>query len=385
MAPVDKLSDEKRYLIDEGLPGLIEGEIVLVQGYESSEITFVILHSIPNLYRIHENVSIVILVPNNLLISILESQILELNIENSNIQIRNYFTFIQNNNKKFDYIFVIEAMELTFDMIRNLSEMANSLILSNTFNISNNININPYTKEASISIEEIGLIVNRTWNQSTIYRLNRMIKVISSLIPSMSDILLSKPDNKKIGLRPLLAKASSKEKEVEYIISNAQTKLAIGENSVIVLPTQKDVIEFINIVCKLHNINMFSSQKGNYVTELNQYLRNNDIDIAYIGNKNADQLLENINQGKIIVLSYKNIRFIKFDNIFLPFFSEKLDIDTNSLISAIESVELSLCITYSGTMHEFVERIESNCNKVDIDKILSQSNNSKDFNDDFDF
>lgn len=383
MAPVDKLSYEQICLIDEWLPSLIEGEIVLVQGYESSAITSVILHRIDNLYRIHENVSIVILVPNNLSISILESQILELNIENSNIQIRNYFTFIQNNNKKFDYIFVIEAMELTFDMIRNLSEMANRLILSNIFNISNNIN--PYTKEASISIEEIGLIVNRIWNLSTIYRLNRMIKVISSLIPSMSDILLSKPDNKKIGLRPLLAKASSKEKEVEYIISNAQTKLAIGENSVIVLPTQKDVIEFMNIVCKLHNINMFSSQKGNYLTELNQYLKNNDIDIAYIGNKNANQLFGNINQGKIIVLSYKNIRFIKFDNIFLPFFSEKLDIDTNSLISAIESVELSLCITYSGTMHEFVERIESNCNKVDIDKILSQSNNSKDFNDDFDF
>ncbi len=381
MIPLYKLYEEQRYLIDEWLPSLTEGEIVLVQEYDTS----VILHSIPNLYRIHENVSIIILVPNNLLISILESQILELNIENSNIQIRNYFTFIQNNNKEFDYIFVIEAMELTFDMIRNLSEMANSLILSNTFNISNNIN--PYTKEASISIEEIGLIVNRTWTYLTIYRLpnKSMIKVISSLIPSMSDILL-KTDNKKIDVTPTLAKASDKEKEVEYILSKSKDAIGYaGETIAIVLPTQKDVIEFINIVCKLHNINMFSSQKGNYLTELNQYLKNNDIDIAYIGNKNADQLLENINQGKIIVLSYKNIRFIKFDNIFLPFFSEKLDIDTNSLISAIESVELSLCITYSGTMHEFVERIESNLNKVDIDKILSQSNNSNNFDDDFDF
>ena len=381
MIPLYKLYEEQRYLIDEWLPSLTEGEIVLVQEYDTS----VILHSIPNLYRIHENVSIVILVPNNLLISILESQILELNIENSNIQIRNYFTFIQNNNKEFDYIFVIEAMELTFDMIRNLSEMANSLILSNTFNISNNIN--PYTKEASISIEEIGLIVNRTWTYLTIYRLpnKSMIKVISSLIPSMSDILL-KTDNKKIDVTPTLANASDKEKEVEYILSKSKDAVGYaGETIAIVLPTQKDVIEFINIVCKLHNINMFSSQKGNYLTELNQYLKNNDIDIAYIGNKNADQLLENINQGKIIVLSYKNIRFIKFDNIFLPFFSEKLDIDTNSLISAIESVELSLCITYSGTMHDFVERIESNLNKVDIDKILSQSNNSNNFDDDFDF
>ena len=381
MIPLYKLYEEQRYLIDEWLPSLTEGEIVLVQEYDTS----VILHSIPNLYRIHENVSIVILVTNNLLISILESQILELNIENSNIQIRNYFTFIQNNNKEFDYIFVIEAMELTFDMIRNLSEMANSLILSNTFNISNNIN--PYTKEASISIEEIGLIVNRTWTYLTIYRLpnKSMIKVISSLIPSMSDILI-KTDNKKIDVTPTLAKASDKEKEVEYILSKSKDAIGYaGETIAIVLPTQKDVIEFINIVCKLHNINMFSSQKGNYLTELNQYLKNNDIDIAYIGNKNADQLLENINQGKIIVLSYKNIRFIKFDNIFLPFFSEKLDIDTNSLISAIESVELSLCITYSGTMHEFVERIESNLNKVDIDKILSQSNNSNNFDDDFDF
>ena len=67
MIPLYKLYEEQRYLIDEWLPSLTEGEIVLVQEYDTS----VILHSIPNLYRIHENVSIVILVPNNLLIKLL--------------------------------------------------------------------------------------------------------------------------------------------------------------------------------------------------------------------------------------------------------------------------------------------------------------------------
>ena len=48
MIPLYKLYEEQRYLIDEWLPSLTEGEIVLVQEYDTS----VILHSIPNLYRI---------------------------------------------------------------------------------------------------------------------------------------------------------------------------------------------------------------------------------------------------------------------------------------------------------------------------------------------
>ena len=383
MIPQNKLAEGERQFIDCVLPILTDEEIVLLQGYDSEGIIITVLHSIHDIVRRYKNVSIAILVPNNLLINIFKSQILELNI--SNIQISNYFTFIQNNNKKFDYIFVIEAMELTFNMIKNLSAMTNILILSNNSILSNNIN--PYTKEPSISKEELVLIVNRTWKLSTIYGLTKsLVRAISYLIPKMN-FLEVLTDNTKTDVTPTLAKASSKEQEVEYILSKSKDAIGYsGQTVAIVLPTQKDVIEFMNIVCKIHNINIFeSSQKSNYLTELNQYLKNNDIDIAYIGNKNHEQFMENINQGKIIVVSYKNIRLIKFDNIFLPFFSENLEIDIYSLISAISSAEYSIIITYTGKMHEFVKRITPACNEVDIDKILSQSNNNNDFDDDFDF
>jgi hypothetical protein len=385
MIPEDRLSDEQMQFIDCVFASSKEGETVLVQGFDSQEIMSNILHLIYDITRKYKNTSIAILVPNNLLISILSSELSELGVPKRNIQISNYFHFIQNNNKKFDYIFSIEGLELTSIMIKKLSKMTNILMLSGSYSASNNIN--PYTKEPTISKEEIALLVNRTWSFNIIYKLRRtLMNIVSLLNPSMS-ILSSKIDNSKTDVLPNLLKASTKEKEVEYILSTAKEKTGVsGQTVVVILPTQSDVIEFINIACKLQNISIFeSNQESNYLMQLNQYLEEKQIDIAYIDNKNANELVNLIHQGKIILLSYKNIRFIDFDNVFLPFFSEKLDIDEYRLKSAIASVKLSLNITYSGKKHEYLERIESECNKVDIDKILNQSNNSNNFDDDFDF
>ncbi|MEA2018302.1 MAG: hypothetical protein U9N59_07630 [Campylobacterota bacterium] len=361
---------------------LCKKSILLLESFDSQRIMSIVLHLINYLNRKHENILIAILVPNSLLISILRSVLTELRVPEKCIQISNYFHFIQNNNKKkFDYIFLIEGLELTFDMIKELSKMTNILILSSSYSVTNNIN--PYTKEPTISKKEIELIVNATWSFNTICKLQKnLVKIVSLLNPSMSS-LSSKTDNTKKDVTPILGNASIKSKEVEYIISKSQDAIEVDENVAIVLTTQSDVIEFINIVCMIKNISIFeSNQANNYLMQLNLYLENNNLDIVYIGNKNSDQFINNIEKGKIIVLSYKNIRFINFDNVFLPFFSEKLDIFEYSLKNAIASVELHLNITYSGKKHEFLERIEQECNKVDIDKILNQSNNS---DDDFDF
>lgn len=116
---------------------LCKKSVLLLQGFDSQEIMSNVLHLIYDIIRKHKNGSIAILVPNNLLISILNSELSELRVPERNIQISNYFHFIQNNTKEFDYIFSIEGLELTFDMIKKLSKITNILMLSNSYFLSN--------------------------------------------------------------------------------------------------------------------------------------------------------------------------------------------------------------------------------------------------------
>lgn len=120
---------------------------------------------------------------------------------------------------------------------------------------------------------------------------------------------------------------------------------------------------------------------------MNRHLRNNNINIEYIGNSYGD-LYNNGNTDKIIVMTYHSSKGLDFDNVYLPFMGTHYDKamyyfnDTLFMVGMTRS-KLSLTITYSGSMNNYTTRIENNCNKIDIDNIMSRS--VSDFDDDFDF
>ena len=247
-----------------------------------------------------------------------------------------------------------------------------------------------------INIDFIGNILNaNSWILTTIYRLPKsLVKLVSIFMPSMG-ILSSKTDNTKKDITPNLTKGSSKEKEVEYIISNAETKLAIGENAVIILPGHDSVVEFVNIALSQADKNIWDPEDPKNKNKwektdfgsLNRHLRNNNINIEYIGNSYGD-LYNNGNTDKIIVMTYHSSKGLDFDNVYLPFMGTHYDKamyyfnDTLFMVGMTRS-KLSLTITYSGSMNNYTTRIENNCNKIDIDNIMSRS--VSDFDDDFDF
>lgn len=392
MIPLDKLSEEQIQFIDVEIP---KNKNQWIRGYAGSGKSVLLVHGISNLIIKNPNIRICIVVFTNSLKQLFMAGFKELKITDKNVYICTYHQF-RKDNYTFDYIFCDEVQDLPKSILEKMKSNAKYVISGGDENqsIYDTDPQPPY--EPVVNSSEIGNILNaNSWILTTIYRLPKsLVKLVSIFMPSMG-ILSSKTDNTKKDITPSLAKGSSKEKEVEYVISSAQTKISIGENAVIILPGHDSVIEFINIALKQANKNTWDPEdpsnqnrwgKADFGS-LNRHLKNNNINIEYIGNNYGD-LYNNGNTDKIIVMTYHSSKGLDFDNVYLPFMGTHHDKsmyyfnDTLFMVGMTRS-KLALTITYSGSMNDYTNRIENSCNKIDIDNIMSQS--SSNFDDDFDF
>lgn len=392
MIPLDKLSDEQRQFIDEEIP---KNRNQWIRGYAGSGKSVLLVHGIYDLIIKNPNIRVCVVVFTNSLRQLFIAGFKELKIPDKNVYICTYHQF-RKDNYSFDYIFCDEVQDLPKSILEKMKANAKYVISGGDENQSIYDTDPQPPHELVVNSSEIGNILNaNSWILTTIYRLPKsLVKLVSIFMPSMG-ILSSKTDNTKKDITPNLTKGSSKEKEVEYIISNAQTKLAIGENAVIILPGHDSVVEFVNIALNQADKNIWDPEDPKNKNKwektdfgsLNRHLRNNNINIEYIGNSYGD-LYNNGNTDKIIVMTYHSSKGLDFDNVYLPFMGTHYDKamyyfnDTLFMVGMTRS-KLSLTITYSGSMNNYTTRIENNCNKIDIDNIMSRS--VSDFDDDFDF
>ncbi|NCD11090.1 MAG: hypothetical protein EOL93_00940 [Epsilonproteobacteria bacterium] len=393
MIPLDKLSDEQRQFIDEEIP---KNRNQWIRGYAGSGKSVLLVHGIFDLITKNPNIRICVVVFTHSLRQLFSAGFKELKISDKNVYICTYHQF-RKDNYNFDYIFCDEIQDLPKSILDKMKANAKYVISGGDENqsIYDKDPQSPY--EPVVNSSEIGNILSaNTWNLNTIYRLSKsLVKLVSIFMPSMG-MLSSKTDNTKKDVTPNLAKASSKDKEVKYILTNAQTKISIQENTVIILPGHDSVIEFINTALRQANKNIWdpedSSNKNRWgktdFGSLNRHLKNNKINIEYIGNSYGD-LYNNGNTDKILVMTYHSSKGLDFDNVYLPFMGKYHNDkamyyfnDTLFMVGMTRS-KLALTITYSDSMNNYVSRIENNCNKIDIDNIMSQS--SSNFDDDFDF
>lgn len=396
MIPLDKLSDEQRQFIDEEIP---KNRNQWIRGYAGSGKSVLLVHGIYDLVIKNPNIRVCVVVFTNSLRQLFIAGFKELKIADKNVYICTYHQF-RKDNYSFDYIFCDEVQDLPKSILEKMKSNAKYVISGGDENQSIYKNDPQPPHEPVVVPSEISNILNaNTWNLNTIYRLTRsLVKAISTLIPSMS-ILSSKTDNTKTDVTPNLLKASTKEKEVEYILSTAKEKIGVsGQTVVVILPGHDSIIEFINMALKQYNkttwnegekCNQNKWGKPDFGT-LNSHLKNNNVDIEYIGNNYGD-LYNSGEKGNIIVMTYYSSKGLDFDNVFLPFMGNSHDdralyyfTDTLFMVGMTRS-KLALSITYSGKMHEFIEKIADSCNKVDIDNLLNQSKNNNNIDDVFDF
>ena len=72
-------------------------------------------------------------------------------------------------------------------------------------------------------------------------------------------------------------------------------------------------------------------------------------------------------------MTYHSSKGLDFDNVFLPFMSIHSNIRNEILFMVgMTRSKKNLYLTYSGTMHEYIKKIDKECTKIDINDTLNK-------------
>ena len=173
-----------------------------------------------------------------------------------NIPVITYYDFGKNN-QSYDYIFCDEVQDLPEDVVAEMNRRARKVIVAGDTNQSiYEDRIVPAQIERILSAEPYVLTI--------IHRLSRsIISLVQSLIPRM-DIWRAKRDNTKVDVEVRYCVASSRRKEIEYVWKEATKAVRINSTAVVLLPSHKKVLEFLNQLCDNNNISHWSQTKNRY-------------------------------------------------------------------------------------------------------------------------
>ncbi|MCD4757784.1 MAG: AAA family ATPase [Arcobacteraceae bacterium] len=377
MIKSDKLDVEQKHFIFEEVT---TGKNIWIKGFAGSGKSVLLVHAIIEKLKEDPNVSVCIVVFTHSLIEMFQLGMNELGID-GNIELMTYFKF-NKGNEKYDYIFCDEVQDLPASILKNMKERSKQLILAGDSHQSI-YDENPDTGESTVTPSKIGNITGSTeYELSTIYRLTKsIVNVVSLLLPKMN-IFDAKTDRTKQDITVKLCSGRNCEMEVEYIIKEAEELTSIDESVVIILPKHDDIITFINIILDIKKIEQWDVIRDNYnnykYDVLNKYLKENDMNIEYVGNRHGD-LSKSLELKKIIFMTYHSSKGLDFDNVFLPFMSNLSNIRNETLFMVgMTRSKKNLYLTYSETMHKYVKQIDKECTKIDIDSILNKNDTSLD-------
>lgn len=390
MVVYDKLTGKQKNFIKNEVN--VSGNI-WIKGYAGSGKSILLVHSISDKILQNPNSSICVVVFTHSLIQMFRAGMKELRIPEKNVYLTTYHQF-KRNTTHYDYIFCDEVQDLTPSILAQMTKQTKKLILAGDENQSIYLN-DPATKEATANISEIATITKTTTNSQILDEIHRLTKSIQKLVakflPNMG-ILTAKLNMTKKDVSVISANSSSQMKEVEYIFSKSKENINNGNSVVVLLPSHNDIANFINIVLNINNIKPWDKEsnlnrwsKPDY-SKLHQYLHSTNINIEYIGNGygnlyNAGEL------GKILVMTYHSAKGLDFDTVFLPFLHSGTYIyDKTLFMVGLTRSKQNLYLTYSGNdKHHFLNDIETECHRLDIDTIDSNKVSNEDELDDFDF
>jgi superfamily I DNA/RNA helicase len=386
MIKADQLTEEQKHFIFE--ISKKENRIWL-KGYAGSGKSILLVHTINDKIVVNSNVSICIVVFTHSLIEMFSAGMKELAIPEKNVYLTTYHQF-RKTDYNFDYIFCDEVQDLTKSVLENMKSRTEHLIVAGDSNQSI-YKSDPATGEPVVISSDIGLITGtKPYELEGIHRLSKsIVKIIDIFLPIMN-IFKAKILHKGNNTTVRLANSSDEYKEVDYILSNANDAVMNDSSVVIILPTHNEIYKFINIALNIHNLSPWNREENLNVwgkpdySKLHQYLDSTKLNIEYIGNGYGD-LYSTSQMNKIVLMTYHSAKGLDFDNVFLPFMHERDNwFNDNILTKTLFMVGMTrskntLYLTYTGTIHHYINSFENECTKIDIDTIDNDSSDNLDF------
>lgn len=289
-----------------------------------------------------------------------------------NLNISTYRQF-HNNPTYYDYILCDDIQLISQTVLLEIKEKTNHVVVT----INPNLRLfenDPLTNTPPLTIEVV-----RDTLQPQEYELCDIHKSFGNSIIKLARLLLhndlSRPYANMISMcqNVRICEATSKEEELQYVLKGSTNCLKCGNSVAILLPTNRDILTLIQTLIRSKGKEPWIEVLNNWgkidYNKLNKFLTSIGLNIQCLGS-NYGQLSDIT--SKINIMTFHSSMGFEFDYVYLPYVSSDLficsnsEIDKNVFILAMTRATHNLCITYSGTMHPYLELIKDRCLRIEI-------------------
>lgn len=363
---------------------------IWVKGFAGSGKSVLLVHSLKDILKREPNATAAVVLYTHSLIDVFKTGMKEIGLSES-IPVMTYYEFVDRNTSSYDYILCDEVQDLPAKVLFSMQNRAKKILVAGDSNQSI-YTTDPKWKEPTVNPEQIGDIINaRSFSLNMIHRLTRsIISAVQKLLPDMN-IFGAARDTSKVDVNIRLCEANNEQEEIEYVFKESQKGTAVGESSVILLPTHRTIEKFIELLYLVNNKNLVSIPKDKWnkpdYNSLNRQLINSNIKAQFVGS-GYGSLKDAENNKHTIIMTYHSAKGLDFDNVFLPFLNSSLFITPNNeetlFMVAITRSRKNLYLSYFGYTNNLIDKFKSGCTEISINQLNNNSNRNSQ-SDDFDF
>ncbi len=374
IVPEHKLDPQQRNFLDNVN---IDQRNVWIKGFAGSGKSILLVYTIKKIRRRSSSASILLIVFTRSLVEMFEAAFRELGL---NVKIDTYYGFMKGSSR-YDYILCDEVQDLIPNVISEMCNRGKHVIVAGDSNQSI-YESDPKWRIATVTPSQIkGLINGDDFELNIIHRLTRsIISAVNKIFPRMN-IFSAKHDMMRQDVQIRLCEATSPQEEVSYIMAEATKAINNGYTAAILIPTQKKILEFVNLALRDAGKPSWSEETNQWgkldFDSMNRHLARNGIKLHYVGNGYGKFSEKDHN---VYFMTFHSAKGLDFDNVFIPFANASMFINSNETIAktlfmvAITRSRQNLYISYYGYLSDYINTFKSDCNHIDISAQNSNGN-----------
>ena len=363
--PEDRLNpDQQRFLdtVD------INRQNVWIKGFAGSGKSILLVHVARKILATKPNAKVVLVVYTQSLVEMFKTALRELEMK---IPVMTYFTFMDSNTT-YDYILCDEVQDLTPRILNRMYEHSAHLVVAGDSNQSIYPE-DPRWRERTVNVSQIPTLIHgEDFELTIIERLtNSIVNAVKSFI--RLNIFNSRVNLNHTDTKITLGCASSNSSEINWIISQSSRIISRGYTACVLIPTQKKIVEFVNDALQSQGKPTWNSTTNQYgkvdFGSMNRHLKSCGIKMQYVGNGYGEFKDDT---EYVVLMTYHSAKGLDFDYVYIPYCNNRLWISYQEETSktlfmvAMTRARMNLYITYTGSLHSYVQPFMNNCTKREI-------------------
>ena len=351
-------------------------ENIWIKGFPGSGKSVLLAYTLKQIKNRNPHASVVVVVFTRALVQMFKEAFAEMRV---NVDVKTFYEFMNSSNH-YDYVLSDEIQDMVPSVLRAMKSRANHVVVSGDENQSI-YERDPKFREATVSPSEIRtLLSSNSFELAIIHRLSSsIINVIQRFMPNMN-VFSAKRDQTKTSTQVRLCEANGTSEEVKYIMREANKATKIGETAAVLLPTQKEIVKFVNSALAAEGKSAWPEQLNRWgqldFSAMNSYLSSKGLELQYVGNGVGSFSADD---KKVVIMTYHSSKGLDFDNVFIPFMNSSLFIvpdETRSktlFMVAMTRSRNNLYLTYSGYKHNYLNSFSSQCSAINIHDALAST------------